>query len=108
MVQYKEDGELRGAKVTFRKVPGLSVEWMSQNVRCHQARAAVLGFDEKFLPYSPLTVKGAAVSVSESTDGIVVTIRSSDPIAAATIYGRAEASPHYDHDPDKAHEHEMH
>lgn len=88
-VEYRESGELKGAQVTFRKVPGLTVKWMSHAVQCHQARAAVVGFDDSFLPYCPLVVRSAAASVEEHKNTIVVTIRSDDPTMAAVIYGRS-------------------
>lgn len=95
--RYNEDKTLRGAKVTFRKVPGLTKEWANKSIVCHQARAAALGYDERFMSYCPLVVEGALVTVRETPSTIVVTLRSRDPIAAATIYGRSEASPTIDH-----------
>ncbi len=95
--RYDEGNSLRGATVTFRKVPGLTKEWANKSIACHQARAAALGYDEHFMSYCPLVVKGALVIVRETPSTIVVTVRSRDPIAAATIYGRSEASPTVDH-----------
>jgi hypothetical protein len=101
VVQYEKGNTLKGARATFRKVPGLSLDWLRQNVKCHMARAATMGFDAKFMPYSPLTVAKAKAKVEETDAGFVITVTSDDPVSAATIYGRAEAAPHIDHDPDK-------
>ncbi len=88
--EYRESGELLGAKITLRKVKGLDKEWLLASIGCHQARAAKLGYDKKFMPLSPLALPRTSSSVTEVTDTtITATLRSSDPIVAAQIYGRA-------------------
>ena len=87
--EYRESGELLGAKITLRKVKGLDKEWLLASIGCHQARAAKLGYDKKFMPLSPLALAKTSSSVNESTKTITATLRSSDPIIAAQIYGRA-------------------
>jgi len=94
---YREGKTLRGATATFRKVPGFTKAWAYKSIVCHQARAKALGYDENFMSYCPLVVKGAMASVSETPSTIVIKVRSEDPIAAAIILGRAEASPTFDH-----------
>lgn len=87
--EYREGGQLLGAKITVRKVKGLGKEWLTASVACHQARAAELGYDEKYMPLSPLALPKTSVSINEEDDSLVVTVRSKDPIVAAQIYGRA-------------------
>ena len=87
--EYKESGNLLGARVTLRKVRWLTTEWVTASIACHQARAAKLGYDATFMPLSPLTLPATATSVQEHADSIVVTIRSKDPVIAAQIYGRS-------------------
>jgi hypothetical protein len=86
---YNEGKTLRGARVTFRKVQGLSKPWLVKSMSCHRARAAKLGFAQDFMPHCPLTLKDTATSVVETPDTVVVTLRSTDPIVATEIYGRA-------------------
>ncbi len=87
--EYRESGKLRGATITLRKVPGLTEEWLTASMACQQARAAKLGYDRKFMPHSPLSLPKTSTSVNEKADTIVVTLRSTDEIVAAEIYGRS-------------------
>jgi len=87
--EYKESGKLLGAKVTIRKVPGLTKEWITASMACQQARAAKLGYDKQFMPLSPLALPKTSTSVNEQAETIVVTLRSNDAIIAVEIYGRA-------------------
>lgn len=83
-------GELRGARVAFRKVPGLNVDWMRRASACHIARAGVMGYSKTFMPYCPLVIEGVVASVTERAGAIEVELRADDPVAAATIWGRVE------------------
>jgi hypothetical protein len=87
----QERGVLRGANILFRRVPSLTKEWMEQAVRCHQARAASLGWDPMYMGYDPSAVADAHVVVSDDPAGIRVIIRSQNPDVAAVILGRAQA-----------------
>jgi hypothetical protein len=90
--EYKEDGNLMGARVTFRKVKGLSKAWLTTSIGCHQARAAKLGYAREFMPHCPLTLKHTGTSVEEKGDTVIVILRSKDPVIAAELYGRALSS----------------
>ncbi len=87
--EYRESKTLRGAQVTFRKVPGLSKEWLGKSIQCHSARAAKLGYAKDFMPHCPLTLRDTASSMTETEDTITVTLRSKNELIAAQIYGRA-------------------
>ena len=89
--KLEERGALRGARVVFRRVPSLTREWLEQAVRCHQARAAVLGWQPTYMGYDPSLLPGARVSVTEEARGFAVDVDSGDPDVAAVIYGRARA-----------------
>ncbi|HRC54429.1 MAG TPA: hypothetical protein PKU97_00840 [Kofleriaceae bacterium] len=86
-----EGDRLRGARVRFRRVPGLTVEWLRQTLACHQAIAAIAGYDPLHLSTSPSVVAGAESTVIDDPRGIEVVIRSNDPAAALVVYARAEA-----------------
>jgi hypothetical protein len=83
------EGELRGARVLFRKVAGLDAPWMRRAIFCHQARAAAMGYAPDFMSYCPLMIAPTFVSVEETARGIEVSIRARRDVEAAAIYGRA-------------------
>ncbi len=87
--EYRESGKLLGTRITLRKVKGMTKEWLVASLACQQARAAKLGYHERFMPHNPLALPSVGVSVSEKNDTIVTILRSTDPIIAAQIYGRA-------------------
>lgn len=87
--EYRENGALSGAKVTLRKVPGLTLEWVNASIACQQARAAKVGYDRSFMPLSPLALPKTSTSAKVVGETVIVTLRSKDPIVAAEIYGRA-------------------
>jgi len=81
-----------GARLVFRKVEGLSVDWLRAAYACHHAQAAAAGYDPTYMPYCPAGLPDVAIDVVERSDGYVVTFRSSvrDDTGPA-ILGRAEA-----------------
>jgi hypothetical protein len=85
-----ENGHVRGARIRFRAVPGLTVDWLREAIACHQARAAALGWPERHFPYDPTMVPGTAVTVEERGASILVVVRADDDLAAQVAYGRAE------------------
>lgn len=86
-----EGDKLRGARITFGAVRGLSAEWLSKTLACHKAMAAAEGYDSPHLAVCPSTVEGATSVVVESPRGLEVVITSVDPGSAIAIYARAEA-----------------
>jgi hypothetical protein len=85
-----EGGEVRGARIRFRAVPGLTSDWLREAIACHQARAAALGWPEQHFAYDPTMVPGATATVEERGGSILVVIRADDDLAAQVAYGRAE------------------
>lgn len=87
------DGDrVRGARVRFKPVNGLSAAWLRQTLACHQALAAAEGYDAtRHLATCPSAVEHAVTIVEETPAGLEVVIRSDDAAAALIIYGRAEA-----------------
>ncbi len=84
-----EGGELRGARVVFLSVSGLSPAWLERAIACEQARAAVIGYDQRASSTSPATLPHVKAEVRPVPGGIAVMLRSPDPLVAAQIYGRA-------------------
>ncbi len=99
-----EGDQVRGARIRFKPVRGLSAEWLTRTLACHQALAAAEGYDATHLSACPSAVEHAQTRVLESSShGLEVVIRSDDPAAALIIYARAEALLG-DHDHDDDHE----
>lgn len=81
-----------GARLVFRKIEGLSVDWLRTAYACHQAQAAAEGYDATFMPYCPAGLPDVSIDVTERSDGYVVTFRSSTRTESGpAILGRAEA-----------------
>lgn len=90
-VRAELDGDrLRGARIRFKPVTGLTAEWMRRTLACHQAIAAASGEPEP-LSGCPSVIRGAQVTVTEAPDGLEVVIRADEPVVAQLIYARAEA-----------------
>lgn len=87
--EHREHGALHGARVVFRKLPGLDATFMHKSIRCHYARAAALGFPADYMTGCPATLPDVRISVAETVDGIVVTISSDRDEMAAAVLGLA-------------------
>jgi hypothetical protein len=85
-----DGAKVRGARIRFRPVEGLTEDWLRTAIACHQARAAALGYDPTYMGYDPSAVAGTAVEVIADDDGVLVIVRASDDAAALAVYGRAE------------------
>src|SRR5690606_35319961 len=79
----RSDGELRGARVVFRRVAGLDAGWMRQAIFCHQRRAAALGYPARVMSYCPLMVSPTSVTVEETETTVTVTVRAARDEQAA-------------------------
>lgn len=79
-----------GAVVTFRAVPGMTVEWLQRAVDCHLARNAALGHMVPDMANCPLVPKGVQARVSSTGTGFAVAIRSDDASTAGEILARAQ------------------
>jgi hypothetical protein len=86
-----EGDRLRGARIRFKPVRGLSAAWLRQTLACHQALAAAEGYASAHLAACPSAVAHAITNVEETPAGLEVVIRSDDAATALVIYGRAEA-----------------
>lgn len=81
-----------GATIVFSEVPGLTRESLQRLMDCHMARNAALGYDVPQAYYSPLALKGVeSAVVSETNQGLAVTITSSERTIAIAISARARA-----------------
>ena len=79
---------VRGAIISVRQAPGLSVAALQRIVDCHLAQAT--GRQDAWMNTCPAFVAGAAASVRFDGDRFVIVIRASDDAAAAEILRRAQ------------------
>ena len=79
---------LRGARVIFRRVDGLTKESLQALVDRHMARAASVGHVMPEMAYCPLVVKGVEASVTETEAGLALEITSDDRAVADGIVRR--------------------
>lgn len=80
---------LRGAILSVRAAPGVTVEWLQRVVNCHLARSAAQGHEPTEMPRCPLAPRGATARVRSGGDRLIVEVRARDPKAAAEVWKRA-------------------
>jgi hypothetical protein len=77
-----------GARVVFRPIPGMTVEWLQRIVDCHLARNALLGTEAPEMDYCPLVLHNVTARVVQVWDGLAIDVRSNDPGVAVSILAR--------------------
>lgn len=87
----RDSDRLRGARISLRKVEGLTAEWLRSAIACHQARAAVFGWSPKYFSHDPTLVAGAQATVEDGGDTLVVEVRAGALDVAQIVHARAEA-----------------
>jgi hypothetical protein len=86
-------GQIVGATVIFRPVPGLTAGELQRLVDCHLERNATIGYDtaSREMEHCLLTQRGARASVRTLESGFAVDVRADDPFAGREIWRRAQA-----------------
>jgi len=74
VVPHRESGNIRGVRIEFKPVLGLSAAWMRTAIACHQARYAALGNPGEYAPRDPTLVPGAHVAVEQHGDHVEVLV----------------------------------
>jgi hypothetical protein len=87
--EVRIDGELHGARVVFRQVPGLDAAWLRKSLRCHQARAEAMGYPPQVMSYCPVMVAPTSITVEDIGRVIVVTVVARRDWEIAAVVGRA-------------------
>jgi hypothetical protein len=90
VIPHREGGEIRGVRIVWRPVIGLSPEWMEQAIACHHARFERLGEPASYLPDDPTLVSGAVTTVSLHRGHLEVLVETRDDVAAHVALGRAQ------------------
>ncbi|MBK7583222.1 MAG: hypothetical protein IPI67_23865 [Myxococcales bacterium] len=82
---------LAGARVVFRRVPGMTVEWLRVLVDCHLARNVAAGHEMPEMPNCPLVPKGVSAHVESVPSGFAVSVSVADEATAKEVLRRAQA-----------------
>ncbi len=82
-------GELRGVRVVFSRVRGLTADWMRDSIACQQARWAMSGEDPALMPDDPTLVAGAQTTVFDQDGQVVVVVTADSPAVARVALARA-------------------
>jgi len=79
-----------GVTVVFTPIKGLDRSWLERSLKCHQARAASLGYPSDYMAPDCLTsIRGVEVAVTQSASAVHVDVRGVTGESAAAILGRA-------------------
>jgi len=89
VIPHRESGVIRGVRIVFKPVPGLSESWMRQAIACHRARFERMGEPAGYLPDDPTLVAGAVATVDMRSGQLEVLIETSDPTSMRVALGRA-------------------
>lgn len=90
VIPHRERGEIRGVRIVFKPVIGLSPAWMEQAIACHRARFERLGEPPTYLADDPTLVSGAVTTVSMHRGHLEVLVEVRDDVAAHVALGRAQ------------------
>jgi len=80
-----------GARVVFRRVPGLSLDWLMEAAHCHQARAAANGYRPSFTPRDPLAAGPTYIATEPAPDGLALVIQGKEDWVSLAVLARARA-----------------
>jgi hypothetical protein len=87
----ERDGKLvRGVRVVFKPVPGLTAAWMTQAIGCQRARFERMGEPASYLPEDPSLIARATTEVELRDGHIEVSIESRDDVNATVALARAQ------------------
>jgi len=90
IIPHRERGQIRGVRIVFKPVVGLSPAWMEQAIACHRARFERLGEPPTYLADDPTLVAGAVATVSLHRGHLEVLVETRDDVAAHVALGRAQ------------------
>lgn len=91
VVPHYVDAKVRGARIVFKQVPGLTPDWLREAIACHAAHFHTIGDDPSYLPEDPSLVPGAQVKVEKTDQAIVVAVTADSDEVGQEILARAQA-----------------
>lgn len=90
VIPHRDGGRVRGVRVIFKPVPGLTASWMRQAIACHRARFDRLGQPAAYMPDDPTLVATAKSDVVMVNGHLEVVVEVKDDVQAAVSMERAE------------------
>jgi hypothetical protein len=90
VIPHRETGTIRGVRIVFKPVPGLTAAWMRQAIACHRARFERLGQPATYLTDDPTLVARSEATVDLRNGHLEVLIVADDPTGARVALERAE------------------
>jgi hypothetical protein len=89
VIPHRQSGALRGVRIVFKPVPGLTAAWMRQAIACHRARFERLGEPAGYLAEDPTLVAGSSTTVDEQSGHLEVLIETGDATSGRVALDRA-------------------
>jgi len=90
VIPHRDAGTIRGVRIVFKPVPGLTAAWMRQAIACHRARFERLGEPSTYFSEDPTLVAKADATVDMRNGHLEVLIVADDPTSARVALDRAE------------------
>ena len=90
VIAHRDGGEIRGVRILFKQVPGLTADWMRDAIACHHARFTLLSNRAVDLSIDPTLVDGARVSVLEHGHQVEVLVVTDTAATGQLAYDRAQ------------------
>jgi hypothetical protein len=90
VIPHREAGQIRGAWIELKHVPGMTADWIRNDIKCQRARWAVLGPTRQYTPDDPTLVPGAEVSVFDRGDHVDVLVTTETTVDGELALARAE------------------
>jgi hypothetical protein len=89
VIPHRDAGTLRGVRIIWKPVPGLTAAWMRQAIACHRARFERLGESAIYFPDDPTLVAHANVTVEQHKNHLEVLIETTDETTSQVALERA-------------------
>jgi len=89
VIPYRVTGTLRGVRIIWKPVPGLTADWMRRAIECHRARFERLGEPPIYFPEDPTLVARSTVTVEQRGNHLEVQVDTADDIAGHVALERA-------------------
>ena len=87
---HREGNAIRGVRIMFKPIAGLTAQYLERAIQCQQARYATLGQPIGYMPEDPTLVPGAHVTVTQYGTNIEVLVETPDSDAGALALQRAQ------------------
>jgi hypothetical protein len=89
VIPHRQSGVIRGVRIVFKPVPGLTAVWMRRSIACHRARFERMGEPAGYLAEDPTLVAGSTTTVDERNGHLEVLISTGDTTSARVALDRA-------------------